>query len=133
MTTTPDEPIENPPLPERDPDIDPEPAPSPGIEPGMPDVDPGGEPTAPDVRPDPGPIEPSPGGPLDSPQSGLSDAVARGMTEDSEPAASRVDPDSGGSDDADRAADYAEPGGLDDRQQDGTYEASKERGSGHNA
>jgi hypothetical protein len=63
----------------------------------------------------------------------MSDATARGMTEDSEPAAARVDPGTGGPDVADRAADYAEPGGLDDRQQDGSYEASKERGAGHNA
>jgi hypothetical protein len=38
MTTTPNEPVENPPTPQTDPDIDPQPGPDQGGEPEAPDV-----------------------------------------------------------------------------------------------
>lgn len=113
MTTTPDEPIENP-LPREDPQADPERE--------WPD---GGEPVLPDAEPEVEPIEPSSGA-LDTPSFGMSDPVGRGVTRDSTPTGHIVDaPES--DDHPDTQSDFAEEG-YDDRQLDATRAAAEERG-----
>jgi protein TonB len=116
MTTTPDEPIENPPRPDQDPDINPEPQP-----PG------GGEPVPPDVEPDPGPIKPSSDGPVNAPP-GLTAPPATAATDDPTPEQPRGEPHADEDAQLTSGDEFADAG-YDERQPDGTRAAAAERGA----
>jgi hypothetical protein len=82
-------------------------------------------PDDPNAEPDSDPIEPSTGA-LNTPPSGMYDPTARGVTRESTPTGHI--PDATADDDhTNEPTDFAEGGGYDDRQLDGTREAVAER------
>ena len=117
MTTTPDEPIENPPRPDRDPDINPEPQP-----PG------GGEPVPPDIEPDPGPIKPSSEGPVNAPP-GLTAPPAAAATDAPTPDQPRDEPLPDEDAQLRSGSDFARRRVRRERQLDGSQAAAAERGA----